>query len=195
MEPKSMNHPKEKIYVYVDESGQDTAGKIFLVSVVVIGKQRDELRKRLQHIEKISGKGSKKWSKATIKQRLAYMEAIATMTVFINTAYFSYYENTTSYVDLTILTTAKAILERAQQPYEAHVYVDGLRRSEQYKFTAGLRKLHVRLRMSKGLRDQGDEFIRFADAFAGFARDAMEDNPSMKNLYQELCTKEILTKI
>lgn len=41
---KQMLFAKEKIYSYVDESGQDTAGEIFLVSVVLVEDQRDELR-------------------------------------------------------------------------------------------------------------------------------------------------------
>jgi len=30
---------KQKLYCYVDETGQDTAGKIFIVSVVIIEKE------------------------------------------------------------------------------------------------------------------------------------------------------------
>lgn len=139
--------------------------------------------------------GIKKWTKTTKKQRAAYIEAITVNKDFISTIYFSHYENTLSYVDLTILTTAKAILDKAKHPYEAHVYIDGLRKSEQHQFTAGLRKLHVRLKMARGLNDQADEFIRLADAIAGFVRDSLEGQEVMKELYKTLQKKGILTKI
>jgi hypothetical protein len=46
----------QKLYAYVDESGQDTLGELFLVSVVVTGEARDGLRKKLRTIERVSGK-------------------------------------------------------------------------------------------------------------------------------------------
>ena len=132
-----------------------------------------------------------------MKQRLVYIQALTHDDSFAHTVYFAHYENTRSYVDLTILTTAKAILDRAKdkRPYEAHVYLDGMRRSEQGAFTAGLRKLHIKLRMARGLNDQSDEFIRLADAIAGFVRDSIEGQSNMKELYKRLQKKSILTKI
>jgi hypothetical protein len=40
-----------KLYAYVDETGQDTQGTMFLVSVVVAGETRDAARRVLQDIE------------------------------------------------------------------------------------------------------------------------------------------------
>ena len=37
----------QKLYAYVDESGQDTLGELFLVSVVVTGEARDKPRHNL----------------------------------------------------------------------------------------------------------------------------------------------------
>jgi hypothetical protein len=39
--PQEQNH---KLYCYVDETGQDTLGKFFIVAIVVAGNQRDELQ-------------------------------------------------------------------------------------------------------------------------------------------------------
>ena len=33
----------EKLYAYVDETGQDTQGTLFLLAVVVVGDERDIL--------------------------------------------------------------------------------------------------------------------------------------------------------
>lgn len=55
-----MGAKRQHLYAYVDESGQDTKGEIFLVSVVIVSTQRDKLRRRLQKIEEDTRKRSKK---------------------------------------------------------------------------------------------------------------------------------------
>jgi hypothetical protein len=53
MEP----HTPQKLYAYVDESGQDTAGRFFVVSVVLFGTDRDTVLARLEALEDRSRKG------------------------------------------------------------------------------------------------------------------------------------------
>jgi len=43
---------KQKLYCYVDETGQDTKGELFIVSVVVVGWDRDALAEQLEMIER-----------------------------------------------------------------------------------------------------------------------------------------------
>ncbi|MBI1812409.1 DUF3800 domain-containing protein [Candidatus Peregrinibacteria bacterium] len=104
----------QKLTCYVDETGQDTSGEFFLVSIVILDHKREELKEWLKKLEKESGKGQKKWTKATRKQRKAYMEQIVTDERFSELIYYSHYTDSRSYVDLTILSTAKAILEKAR---------------------------------------------------------------------------------
>jgi hypothetical protein len=40
-----------KLYCYVDETGQDTGGRLFIVAVILTSDQRDELRSILQRAE------------------------------------------------------------------------------------------------------------------------------------------------
>ncbi len=49
----------QKIYCYVDETGQDTKGEFFLVSVVIAKDERDNLIEKLEEIERSTGKGRK----------------------------------------------------------------------------------------------------------------------------------------
>jgi len=58
----------QKLYCYVDESGQDTEGRLFLVSVLLTSSEREGLRGRLREIEQTSGKGTRKWTRSTRKQ-------------------------------------------------------------------------------------------------------------------------------
>jgi len=53
MEP----HTPQKLYAYVDESGQDTEGRFFVVSVVLFGTDRDTVLARLESLEARTGKG------------------------------------------------------------------------------------------------------------------------------------------
>lgn len=190
-----MGRERKSLYCYVDESGQDTAGELFLVAVVVVASKRDELRRELETIEYDSGKGQKKWTKATRKQRIAYMKRVIANLTFADTISYSHYVGSRSYVDLTILSTAKAILRKATASYQATVYVDGLRKSERKEFTAGLRKLHVSTRLVRGIADEADEFIRLADATAGFVRDVLEEDEEMQKLYTLAVKRNLITKI
>lgn len=54
----------EKLYAYADETGQDTAGGFFLVAVVVVGSERDQLLRWLAEVEKETAKGLVPWHKS-----------------------------------------------------------------------------------------------------------------------------------
>ena len=53
MEP----HTPQKLYAYVDESGQDTEGRFYVVSVALFGTDRDTVLARLEALEDRTGKG------------------------------------------------------------------------------------------------------------------------------------------
>jgi len=40
----------QKLYCYIDETGQDTKGKLFLVSIVIQEQEREELREKIERI-------------------------------------------------------------------------------------------------------------------------------------------------
>ena len=45
-----MKKTKKKLYAYVDESGQDTKGLVFVVSVLILEKEREEISEELEKI-------------------------------------------------------------------------------------------------------------------------------------------------
>jgi hypothetical protein len=63
-----------KLFCYVDESGQDTRGRLFIVSVVVSSQEREELREVCAEFEQETGKGRLKWVDAEPRRRLAYLQ-------------------------------------------------------------------------------------------------------------------------
>lgn len=48
-----------KLYCYVDESGQDTEGRLFIVGGVITTQERDELTALCEQIERNVGKRNK----------------------------------------------------------------------------------------------------------------------------------------
>ena len=64
-----------RLDLYVDESGQDTKGKLFVVAVVTV-ENSDEFRLRCDAIERNSGKGKVKWHSAQRERRLSYLSSV-----------------------------------------------------------------------------------------------------------------------
>ena len=76
-----MMEDMEKLYVYVDESGQDTKGTYFIVVVVIVDqKVVSELEEQLSRIEREAGKvkrkGIRKWTDTRLKEKMAYLTRI-----------------------------------------------------------------------------------------------------------------------
>jgi len=185
----------KKIYCYVDETGQDTQGEIFLVALVMTDEQRDQLATEAIRIEKESGKSLKKWRRAVFSRKIEYIKAIFGSPLFADSLFFANYEKSIAYLDLTILTTARAILIKAGEAgYKATVVVDGLREPEAVKFAASLRHLRINVRKVRGMRDESDPLIRLADSIAGFVRDYLEGQEYTKE-FEWVFKKNILHKI
>ena len=73
----------KKYYCYVDETGQDTEGKLFIVSVVIAQKDRAEISELLEKIEKDTGKGKTKWVRTRKEFKVAYLEWVRYVSVNI----------------------------------------------------------------------------------------------------------------
>jgi hypothetical protein len=186
---------KPKLYAYVDESGQETRGTMFLVSVIVAGETREALRTKLKAIERASGKQIKKWTKARPAERAAYMQSVIQAREFIGHIYYARYRDTRSYVDLMILSTAQALHAQGTTRPSATIIVDGLERPERPRFAAGVRKLGIAVRKVRGARDEADELIRLADAVAGFVRDSLEGHSVMQPLFDQALRRGVIKEV
>ena len=110
----------QKIYCYVDETGQDTKGELFLVSVVIAKDERDNLIEKLEGIERSTGKGRVKWMRASDKARVAYIRRVLSTSAFRGKLHYASYRDTTNYLSLTILTTARAITASVVGEYKGN---------------------------------------------------------------------------
>ncbi len=193
---KETASPKQKLYCYVDETGQDTYGKFFIVSVVITDSQREKLLARLEQIEKTSGKGNVKWIKSRPALRLAYIKAVLSDPIFKRTLHYVFSERSKKYMVLTVIATAQAVAT-APKHQVAAVYVDGLPKPRIRWFGTELRHLGVHTSKVVGVRkEESDPLIRLADACCGFVRQAlMETDSQMKTLFDRAVREGYLKKL
>jgi len=186
----------QKLYCYVDESGQDTKGRLFLVSVVISEKDnKDKTEDLLLEIEKAHGKGLRKWQSTGLRQRIGYLEAVLWIRSLRESIFYATYETTKEYGSLTTYTIAKAIGVRSSQPYQAFITIDGLNDKERDRVRRGLRQLGIKYKKVRGARDESSSLVRLADAFAGFLRDAEEGKVYAKELFERFVRKNIVRKL
>ena len=190
-----MSQPAQKIYAFVDESGQETNGALFLVSVIVTGQEYDLLNEVLIEIEERSSKSLKKWSRARFEYRVAYIEAVIAQPLFRGLIFFSRYINSQAYFELTVETTAKAIHHKNREAAAATVIVDGLSGRDVDRFKTRLRGSGVNVRKVRGARDESEPIVRLADAVAGFVRDFLQGQPYAPKLYEKAIREGIFVEI
>lgn len=104
-----METTKQKLYCYVDETGQDTQGALFVVSVAVTKEDREELREFLAKTEETSGKGKTKWVKTRKEYKIAYLGKVLAQKDFRHKIFYSLSKETKNYREITLITIASAI--------------------------------------------------------------------------------------
>lgn len=185
---------KKKLYCYVDETGQDTAGRFFAVSVLITEAERESLQAELEQIEMKSGKGNIKWHKSSHRHRQAYISAITQLATLHQRLFVAKYTDSKKYLIHTADAIAKAL--RRQRGDRAIVYIDALRDADQAKLKRQLRpsiKIPTQVRGVK--REENNTFVRLVDAICGLVRDADEENEWARKMVQRLKRKGILESV
>ena len=191
----------KKLYCYVDETGQDTEGDIFIVTVVV-PENRDGVLEYLGRIEIQSGKGKFKWGKANPVKRFSYIETILNQRKYPLKTYYSFYKNTKEYKTLTIITIFKAV--QSIKDFKHHKFiisVDALGEKDRRRYGSELHKLGVPSRQVKGVkREESNALIRLADSICGFIRDVIEEKPKKNDerlikLYKKAIGEGVLIEV
>lgn len=189
-----MGKTKRKLYCYVDETGQDTAGRFFAVSALITEAERERLLKELEAIEQESGKGNTKWKKARPVARKKYIERIAELSDLYERVFFATYRDSKEYLVHTADTIAKSL--RQKRGDQAIIYVDALSEAEQPKLKRQLRpSVRIPTQVRGVRREENNAFIRLVDAICGLVRDADEDNDWAKQMVQKLKRKGILAAL
>lgn len=173
-----------KLYCYVDETGQDTQGRLFLVAVVVTGQEREQLRMLCEAVEDRSRKGSRKWSKTSAERRLAYAQGVVDQRAFAGKLHYAIFEGTADYLTATVQAIAETLETGATEDYDATVFIDGLSRSLERAVGLSLRRSGSHVKKVRGLDEESDALMRLADAICGLVRGALEGDGALMALYQ-----------
>lgn len=178
-----MKTSKLKLYCYVDETGQDTKGELFIVSVIIAKEDRTDIIKTLEEIERSSGKGKTKWVKTKKEFKITYLERIITDKLFKHKIFYSLSKETKAYKELTLISIASAITAaKDTEEYKASIFIDGLYKSEIPMMGAGLRKIGIHTEKVRGIKDEADAIIRLADAISGLMREEYQEIDYAKKL-------------
>lgn len=164
-----------KLYCYVDETGQDTKGELFLVAVVLKEiSGLETLEKKLEVIEKRSSKRHLKWKKINRDIKKKYLEELIQIKELKNCIFYAKYQVSKEYSKLISFTVAKAVLAKESSNYTVIVIIDGLNDKERDVVRKELKKLKIKYRKIRGMKDEQNIFLRLSDAMAGFLREVFE---------------------
>jgi len=190
----------QKLYCYVDETGQDLGSKIFIVSVVILAKDREKLISYCEKVEETSGKGKFKWGKASHTKRIEYLKQIFSNPLFKASLHYSLFDKPVNYDMATILGIAKSIHSKKSYPdhYSASIWVDGLSKNKRHRYGSELRKLGISVSKVQGvIKDENNALTRLSDAIAGFVRDAVSTykKGEIYDLFMKTKGKKILIEV
>ena len=187
----------QKIYCFIDESGQDTLGSFFIVATLVVKHEKEKLGVLMENLENDTGKGKAKWNKAIHSKRMDFIMKLISNKNIRGNLYYSLYSEI-GYDSFTILSIAKVINKiKVKTEQKVNVYVDGLTKNKAVKYTGELRKLGVKNSRVKGVRkDENNVFIRIADSLAGFVRYAeYKKDREAKNMLNKALKKKIIIEL
>jgi len=191
-----MSKQPRRLYCYVDETGQDIRSSSFIVVTVVVVSDVIKIRQLLRNIEEKSGKVQHKWTKTTVARRVSYCQQVIDRLEFIGTIRYSRFPKPTEYPESTYLAISQAVKqETGHNPFQAYVFIDGLPYYERQRASRYLRAFNKNIKKVRGLRDNVDEFIRLADAFAGFIRANGEGESYTRQLYKRAIRKGVIVEI
>lgn len=169
----------EKLFCFVDETGQDTQGLLFIVVAVVTGGEREPLEASLLTAERSSGsRRGQKWVKSTHRERMAYLDAVLRGDGLRGRVFYRIHAGGTAYLQRTAEAIVQALtrytLENGIGSYRATAVIDGLNEQEQRRVRKMLSQHGLRSATVRGARDESSAAVRLADMVAGLVRDAEE---------------------
>lgn len=167
-------------------------GELFIVAVVIADQERDQLRQACEDIERHSRKGRRKWVKTKHSRRLAYILQVLERPIFEGKLNFAVYRDVQDYPSATVQTIARALSATGETDYKATILIDGLPRSLERMVGLQLRRLGIRAKKVRGLKDENDALIRLADAVCGLVRGATEGQPAMRALFERGIQRGVL---
>lgn len=174
----------QKLYCYVDESGQDPSARKFIAVAVVIPREaRDTYHQQLLAIETSAKTYGLKWHK-TRARGFTYLNLVLQQHIGRGQTFIGYFKKPTPYFFPIVDTIETAIKQVTvdHSHYKATVYLDGVDAQKAAQLTNALRSHNIRLRHVRSVRDESEPLIRLADMWAGCARAASLGNKQAEEM-------------
>lgn len=166
--------PKQKLYCFVDETGQDDRSQVFIVVTVISDSTQQELKEALLQLELQAKMGAKKWHKSRQAEREAFMAQLVELQLAAGGVFFGKYPKPLPFFLPMLETLCRAIQAVAAEDYQAVVYVDGIDRKKSQELTNALRVKGIKTKHVRSVRDESEPLIRLADRWAGCIRASVE---------------------
>jgi hypothetical protein len=182
-------------HLYVDETGNETRGRLFVVAVVCCRDRPDLLTTECENWEEKAQKHSK-WTKTHQSRRMIYMRAALRYTPLHGNLFYFESRNSINYDQETVHTIAR-VLQSGPASDHAKIYVDALSKTHKNAYGAQLRRVGIHGHKVQGVaRDENSALIRLADALAGFVRDALENKyPETTELFRAAVEKGVIREV
>jgi len=165
----------QKLYCYVDETGQDAGSNFFVVVNIVSGEEQDQIRNQLLKMEESNKIHARKWSNSRSPIKEEFLQDLVKKELVKGDIYYSSFKKPLPFFLPMLETIEKAIKDKAgQKGYQAIVYVDGIDKKKAKELTGALRFKGIKLKYVRSTRDESEPMIRLADRWAGCIRDALE---------------------
>lgn len=186
----------QKLYCYVDESGQDVTSKFFVVvAVLVFAEDRMTLQDRLLTKEDAARTGRRKWNNLQHNRRLVYLRSLLDQSIGSKRVFFVRYKKPIPYFFPVIEILEKSINHMGGSSISARVYVDGTNKTIARALTNALRSRGISLTMIKGKRDENEPLIRLADMWAGCIRSALLHKFDAQEIFERAQKEDYLVEI
>jgi hypothetical protein len=186
---------RQRLYAYLDESGQDASSEYFVVVAVVTDAEQDRIRKELEAIEEEAQTHSLKWHKTSHTRRMRYLSLVLERSIASGTVYAAHFKKPIPFFFPMLEVLEKAIKRAAHRNYRASIYVDGIDRYKAVQLTNALRASGISLTMVRGRRDESEPLIRLADMWAGCIRSALLDHKDTHDLLLKARRERYLTDL
>jgi hypothetical protein len=187
----------QKLYCYADETGHHNKDELFIVGVVIVGDDRDDIEKILELVERDTGKGAVKWRDADHKKRLAYMRRVCDFRLFKDKLYFIAYDKVDApVIQMVARGLAQAWHAHATGEVIAVAFIDGLPDSKVRDVIRQLRDSDVPTEKVRGVKkDESSALIRLADAICGFVRGASIGQPELTHLLERTIARGAIVDV
>jgi hypothetical protein len=184
-----------KTYFYVDETGQDTKGNLFIIGIAIAENEPLLWHSACERVEKVSQKGERKWIKSKPNRRFAYIKQVLETSIFSGKLAFAVNNSGLDYDTMTAWAIARAVAYVSNEQAKV-IYVDGLPKEKFRDYGKLIRGYGERIERVKGIKkDENNSMIRLADAVCGFVRAAGKDHPAAKRMLAQAIAKGVIVDL